>query len=466
MRAGQHHDGDSGRDDDTGDVTREHDDGSARRHERRIHAERLSEAMSRGERASLLGVDADATAGVTVIDAGEDGVDAVEDDGTYASTSRRQNMWRTRIMGVTVGVCVALVGVLAVTGARGAGLTPGAGAARSPSALEGDGAGQAVTMSALGASRGGSSMRAINAPGHIPGLAEHVDDVSSATKFRMLTFCNKAYWMFARNLLESMKAVSPSLVDFWTIIVADEETKKYIDAEIRLGGISVDIFVDEDLKTQVLKNRGASKDALKAMLSWRRVHAMQSLIDSDYTTMFLEPDVVIQKNPLQIIHDQLSKNDVVLSSDYGLGKTAREHASTKIVIAKPSVQAKKLFNVWQRAEASYSGDGAEIGFFHSEVAPHLESLTANVKILDQTVVGNFLSHHAKASQSFVTGTGCDDINYKINFMTQVLRHVQPMDPNNPVTEFDYEGVKQGCDLAGRAKVFKLSNEYAKKFAGH
>ena len=454
-------------------VTRDHDDGSACVEGRRtehacVRNGALSEAMSRGERASLLGVNADEDgAAVTVNGAREDGVDAVEDDGTYASTSRRQKMWRARIIGVTVGVCVALVGVFAVTGARGAGagLTLGGGAARSPSVGE-DGAGQAVTMSALGASRDGSSMRAINAPGHIPGLAEHVDDVSSATKFRMLTFCNKAYWMFARNLLESMKAVSPSLVDFWTIIVADEETKKYIDDEIRLGGISVDIFVDEDLKTQVLKNRGASKDALKSMLSWRRVHAMQSLIDSDYTTMFLEPDVVIQKNPLQIIHDQLSKNDVVLSSDYGLGKTAREHASTKIVIAKPSIQAKKLFNVWQRAEASYGGDGAEIGFFNSEVAPHLESLTANVKILDQTVVGNFLSHHAKASQSFVTGTGCDDINYKINFMTQVLRHVQPTDPNNPVSEFDYEGVKQGCDLAGRAKVFKLSNEYAKKFAGH
>ena len=51
-------------------------------------------------------------------------------------------------------------------------------------------------------------------------------------------------------------------------------------------------------------------------------------------------------------------------------------------------------------------------------------------------------------------------------MTQVLRHVQPADPNNPVSEFDYEGIKQGCDFPGRAKVFKLSNEYAKKFAGH
>jgi hypothetical protein len=70
----------------------------------------LGEAMSRGERASLLGVNADEAAAVTVIGAREDGVDAMEDDGTYASTSRRQKMWRTRIVGVTVGVCVALVG--------------------------------------------------------------------------------------------------------------------------------------------------------------------------------------------------------------------------------------------------------------------------------------------------------------------------------------------------------------------
>ena len=387
-----------------------------------------------------------------------------EDDASWyaASTSRRQQWtWRARVAGLVVGVCVALIGALAVTGARGGGAGLTLGPRSSPSG------GQTATVSALGSSRATEkSSRALNAPGHIPGLVEHIDEVSSATKFRMLTFCNKSYWMFARNLLESMKAVSPSLVDFWTIIVADEDTKKYIDAEIRLGGIKVDIFVDEDLKTQVLKNHGASKEALKAMLSWRRVHAMQSLLDSDYTTMFLEPDVVIQRNPLQIIHDQLLKNDVAMSSDYGLGKTARERASTKIIIAKPSVQAKKLFNVWQRAEASYSGEGAEIGFFHSEVAPHIDSLTAKVRVLDQTVVGNYLTHHAKASQSFVTGTGCDDINYKINFMTQVLRHVQPAEPNNPVSEFDYEGIKQGCDFLGRAKVFKLSNEYAKKFAGH
>jgi len=376
-------------------------------------------------------------------------------DGDDSERARARRTWGARIAGLAAGACVALVGALAVQGSRGT--RAGEGRSRALAGAAG---------AALGSSHSTQTamVRALNAPGHIPGLAEHVEQVSTTTKFRMLTFCNKSYWMFARNLLESLKAVSPSLVEFWTIIVADEETKAYIQSEVRLGGVSVDVFVDEDLKTQVLKNRGASKEALKAMLSWRRVHAMQTLVDNDYTTMFLEPDVAIQKNPLQVIHDQLLKADVVLSSDYGLGKMARDHASTKILIAKPSVQAKKLFNVWQRAEASYNGEGAEIGFFNTQVVPHIDDLTAKVKILDQTVVGNYLSHHIKASQAFVTGTGCDDVNYKINFMTQVLRHVQPSDPNAPVGEFDYDGVAQGCDLAGRAKVFKLSNEYAKKIA--
>lgn len=280
----------------------------------------------------------------------------------------------------------------------------------------------------------------------------------------MITFCNKSYWMFARTLLESIKAVSPSLVEFWTIIVADEDTKKYIEGEIGQGGVKVDIFVDTDLQKVVLKNRGASKEDLKAMLSWRRVHALQALIDNDYTAVFLEPDTAIQVNPLPMIHEHLLKYDVLLASDYGLGKMARKHASSKIIIAKPSLQAKKLLNVWQSAEGSYFGEGAEIGFFQKEVVPHLDEITAKVKILDQTVVGNFLSHHEMAKQAFVTGTGCDDVNYKINFMTQVLRHVQPTDPNAPVPKFDYDGVAHGCDASGRAKVFKLSNEYAKQMA--
>ena len=37
-----------------------------------------------------------------------------------------------------------------------------------------------------------------NAPGPIPGLVEHVDAVSGATKFRLVSFCNRAYWPFLR----------------------------------------------------------------------------------------------------------------------------------------------------------------------------------------------------------------------------------------------------------------------------
>jgi hypothetical protein len=90
----------------------------------------------------------------------------------------------------------------------------------------------------------------------------------------------------------------------------------------------------------------------------------------------------------------------------------------------------------------------------------LDVLTAKIKVLDQTVVGNYLTHHEKAGQLIITGTGCDDVNFKINFISQVLRHAQPTDQE--LEAFDYESIAQGCDHAGREKVFKISNEYAKK----
>ena len=308
----------------------------------------------------------------------------------------------------------------------------------------------------------GGAARAQNAPGHVPGLAEHVESVTRSTKFRAITFCNKSYWAFAHALLESMKAVAPSIVDFWTVIVPDEATKEFIEKETAGAGHKIDVYVDDDLRKQVAKFAEASKEELKSMLSWRRVHAVQTLVDNDYTVMFLEPDAVMQKNPLQLIHDQLTTNDLVLGADYGLGTTARKHANTKVIVAKPSVQGKKLLNVWQRAEQTYSGDKAEVGFLLNDVIPHIDALTAKIQILDQTVVGNYLTHHEKAGQAIVTGMGCDNVDFKINFMAQLLRHVQPDDPNAPKSAIDYEGVSAGCDYAGREKVFKVSNEFAKK----
>lgn len=373
--------------------------------------------------------------------------------------------WKThrrRVWGLVLGMLAIVFGLLALT-------------ASSPGARGGDGLATRdafdvdALASKLGLSsekgsavgeKGEASKSARNSPGGIPGLAAHVESKTHATKFRLITFCNKSYWMFAHALLESMKAVAPSMVDFWTIIVPDEETKAYIESETRASGKLVDVFVDEDLKTQVVKYKSAGKQELKNMLSWRRVHAMHTLLEKDFTTMFIEPDAVMQKNPLKAIHDLLTSNDVVMSADYGLGLSARPHANSKVMIAKPSAQGKKLFDVWQRAEASYSGPKAEIGFFISQVLPHLDVLTAKIKVLDQTVVGNYLTHHEKAGQLIITGTGCDDVNFKINFISQVLRHAQPTDQE--LEAFDYESIAQGCDHAGREKVFKISNEYAKK----
>lgn len=345
--------------------------------------------------------------------------------------------WRSRAFVIVLFACLCALGTLAtlrMSGGKGVTAAPRLGAA---------------------------APRAINAPGHIPGLAEHVQGVTRSTKFRIITFCNKSYWVFAHGLLESMKAVAPSVVDFWTVIVPDEETKKFILSETSGAGHAVDVFVDDDLRKQVAKFASAGRDELKTLLSWRRVHAMQTLVDGDFTVMFIEPDAVFQKNPLQLIHDQLTQNDIILSADYGLGSTAQKRANTKVIVAKPSAQGKKLLNVWQRAEQSYTGQKAEAGFFLDQVVPHIDVLTAKVKVLDQTLVGNYLTHHEKAGQVIVTGTGCDNIDYKINFMTQLLRHVQPLDPNNLVPAFDYDGVAMGCDHSGREKVFKISNEYAR-----
>ena len=365
----------------------------------------------------------------------EDGDEGV----TRARARTRTRASRARAFGMAFVALCALVGGLALVKAERA-----------------RGAGR-IDRAALG-----GAARAQNAPGHVPGLAEHVESVTRSTKFRAITFCNKSYWAFAHALLESMKAVAPSIVDFWTVIVPDEATKEFIEKETAGAGHKIDVYVDDDLRKQVAKFAEASKEELKSMLSWRRVHAVQTLVDNDYTVMFLEPDAVMQKNPLQLIHDQLTTNDLVLGADYGLGTTARKHANTKVIVAKPSVQGKKLLNVWQRAEQTYSGDKAEVGFLLNDVIPHIDALTAKIQILDQTVVGNYLTHHEKAGQAIVTGMGCDNIDFKINFMAQLLRHVQPDDPNAPKSAIDYEGVSAGCDYAGREKVFKISNEFAKK----
>ena len=63
--------------------------------------------------------------------------------------------------------------------------------------------------------------------------------------------------------------------------------------------------------------------------------------------------MVFTGNPMQTIHDQLLDHDVVVSSDYGFKSAAKKTVNTKMIMAKPSKEAKKLLNVWQKAEASY-----------------------------------------------------------------------------------------------------------------
>ena len=302
-----------------------------------------------------------------------------------------------------------------------------------------------------------------NEEGEIKGLVKHVNKLVSASggsKFRIITFCNHQYWFFANLMMLSLKNVAPGVLPYWTIVVADDQTKAYIQEQAK--EYPIDIFVDKSLHDALHKgSKNADADELKSMLSWRRVHALYTLVNADYTAVFLEPDVVFTGNPMQTIHDQLLDHDVVVSSDYGFKSAAKKTVNTKMIMAKPSKEAKKLLNVWQKAEASYRGEDAERGFLEEHVIPKLSELSAKIGVADQSVVQNYITHINKKKDKntafFVTGTGCPDVNFKLNFLNQISQLVMPISSSVQMT-VDYESVAEGCDVETRKKILGLRHD--------
>ena len=353
------------------------------------------------------------------------------------------------------------------------------------------------------AGRGPSSILR-NAPGPIPGLVEHVDAVSGATKFRLVSFCNRAYWPFLRVALQSARAVAPDIVPYWTVLVPDEGTAEFV----RDKAADVDVFVDDDLRAIVsdsVRQRNAGKfdgtsageraerAELRRLMSWRRVHAMHGLLDAGYTAVFIEPDVVFAGDPTNVLNEVLTRADVAVGSDYGRGKYARRHANTKVLVAKPTPSAKALFAEWQGAEANEAMRG---GSTRTERAYLLRTILregrrrrgsgAVVEVLDETAVASYLSHPADdmddASNDdgasslgargstrtierpvMITGGGCDDVNYKLNWLNQaVLRYALPPGPEGR-KPLDFEAVRAGCDEATRRVAMR---ERARKGGKH
>ena len=169
-----------------------------------------------------------------------------------------------------------------------------------------------------------------NNPGPIPGLVEHVDAVSGAVKFRLVSFCNRAYWPFLHVATQSVRAVAPDVASYWTVIVPDEGTAEFV----RDKASDVDVFVDDDLRDIVAANaekfddtvppaNGEERAELRRLMSWRRVHAMHGLLDAGYTAVFIEPDVVFTGDPTNVLDELLTRADVAVGSDYGRGAYAR-----------------------------------------------------------------------------------------------------------------------------------------------
>ena len=237
----------------------------------------------------------------------------------------------------------------------------------------------------------------------------------------MISFCNQAYWPFAHGMLQSMQFTAPTLVPFWPVIVAGHETRR--SSRKAPGWASSWTWTQR----VVAEADDADVGDLKKLLSWRRMHALHGLVQADYTAVFLEPDVVFTKNPLQLFHDMLLDADIVATSDYGFGADAVRRVNTKVLFAKPSDEAKKLLDVWQRAEKAYRGEDAERGFGERDPAqrrPH----EAAIHVLDPDGCELLVRRASRGAPTIITGTGCDDINYKLNWMNQMVLQVLPAGP--------------------------------------
>ena len=55
-----------------------------------------------------------------------------------------------------------------------------------------------------------------------------------------------------------------------------------------------------------------------------------------------------------------------------------------MIFAKPSDEAKKLIDVWQRAEGAYKGDDNERGFLLNEILPNSDKMAAAIHVLTRT----------------------------------------------------------------------------------
>ena len=331
-----------------------------------------------------------------------------------------------------------------------------------------------------------------NAPGPIPGLVDHVDAVSGATKFRLVSFCNRAYWPFLHVALQSTRSVAPDVVPYWTVIVADEGTAEFI----RDKAPDLDVFVDDDLRDIVGRNAGRfagdaegtrkERKELRRLMSWRRIHAVHGLLQAGYTTVFLEPDVVFARDPTKVFQDVLTRADVATGSDYGVGKEARALANAKVLVAKPTAAAKALFEEWQGAEGSntHGGSNTERAYLLGSILRRKGKSGAVVEVLDETKVASYLSHpppvdspddssvdgarlggRGTTDAVMITGGGCDDVNYKLNWLNQaVLRYALPPGPGGR-RALDFEAVEPGCDVKTRDEVMKRRARGYRKAGG-
>ena len=120
------------------------------------------------------------------------------------------------------------------------------------------------------------------------------------------------------------------------------------------------------------------------------------------------------ENPLQLITIS-SRRTISFGVGLRLGtaRVARQHQGH----GGQAFGAKKLFNVWQRAEQTYKEKRLRLVFAFANHSSHRRAHGEDQRPRPNHR-GQLFNPPRKAGQAIVTGMGCDNVDYKINFMSR------------------------------------------------
>ena len=290
----------------------------------------------------------------------------------------------------------------------------------------------------------------------VPGLAQHVayagDGVGAdAGSTRVLVSVLPGEWGLAYLQLASLKRTSPQTLAHITVLTYDRATRAACAALGNGRDAGVDCFLDEafletwgDSLDETsedgvhTKENGALDAALRAALSWRKVHAAFELLQQNTPVVLLDADVVFLKDPIARWRDAMRSYDVTVAALVGDEDEAQRNADTSVVLLPASPKTKELTRAWLKGESIDASnlnavkgvdeesllDDPARAYFNYALVPVVAGF-ARVHGLDARAFANFLTAHRGADGAFdgvvaVSGGFCSTAEAKERFLRSTL----------------------------------------------